>query len=71
MPAGSYTLEIEGIHEEFVGGSSVGPGLVIPLPGTAPPPAGPISVAAGEHESGHDVTLIGTDPRFDDFETAP
>jgi hypothetical protein len=72
VPAGSYTLQIEGIHDEFIDGSSVGPGFfIIALPGNAPPPSGPISVAAGEHESGHDVTLLGTDPRFDDFETAP
>ena len=37
----------------------------------APPPSAPIAVAAGEHEDGHDVTLIDTPPRFDDFETAP
>jgi hypothetical protein len=71
LPAGSYTIEVEGIHEEFVDGSSVGPGLIIAMPGTAPAPSGPISVSAGEHESGHDVTLIGTDPRYDDFEIDP
>ena len=72
VPAGSYTLEVEGIHEEFVEGSSVGPGLfIIALPGTAPPPSAAIAVAAGELEVGHDVTLIGTAPRFDEFETAP
>ncbi len=72
VPAGSYTLEVEGIYEEFVEGSSVGPGFfIIPLPGEAPPPSAPIAVSANEHEDGHDVILIGTDPRFDDFETAP
>ena len=72
VPAGSYTLEVEGIHEEFVEGSSVGPGLfIIALPGTAPPPSAAIAVAAGEDEDGHDITLIDTLPRFDDFETAP
>jgi hypothetical protein len=72
VPVGSYRIEVEGIHDEFVEGSSVGPGLfIIELPGQAPPPSAPIAVAAGEHEDGHDVTLIGTDPRFDDFETAP
>lgn len=72
VPAGSYTLEVEGIHEEFVEGSSVGPGLfIIALPGEAPPPSAPIAVAVGELEDGHDITLIDTPPRFDDFETAP
>jgi hypothetical protein len=71
VPAGTYRIEVEGIHEEFVEGSSVGPGLVLPLPGSAPPPSAPIIVTAGEHESGHDVVLIGTDPRYDDFEIDP
>ena len=71
VPAGSYTVEVEGIHDEFINGSSVGPGLIIELPGDAPSPIGPINVAAGETESGHDVILIGTPPRFDDFESAP
>jgi hypothetical protein len=71
VPAGTYRIEVEGIHAEFVGGSSVGPGLVFPLPGTAPPPSAPIIVSAGEHESGHDIVLIGTDPRYDDFEIDP
>jgi hypothetical protein len=72
VPAGSYRIVVEGIHGEFVEGSSVGPGLfVIDLPGDAPAPSAPIAVAAGEHESGHDVILIGTAPRFDDYETAP
>jgi hypothetical protein len=72
VPAGSYTLEVEAIHREFVGGSSVGPGLLsFELPGEAPAPSAPIAVSAGEHESGHDVILIDSLPRFDDFETAP
>jgi hypothetical protein len=71
VPAGNYTVEVEGIDEDFVGGSSVGPGLVIPLPGDAPSPIGPISVAAGELESGHDVILLATPPRYDDFESGP
>jgi hypothetical protein len=71
VPAGNYTVEVEGIHEEFVGGSRVGPGLVNALPGAAPPPLGPISVSAGELEGGHDVVLIQTPARYDDFETDP
>ena len=72
VPAGSYTLEVEAIHQEFVEGSSVGPGLFnFELPGVAPAPSAPIAVSAGEHENGHDVILIDSLPRFDDFETAP
>jgi hypothetical protein len=72
VPAGSYTLEVEAIHQEFVEGSSVGPGFFnFELPGVAPAPSAPIAVSAGEHENGHDVILIDSLPRFDDFETAP
>jgi hypothetical protein len=71
VPAGSYTVEVEGIHDEFTDGSSVGPGLIIALPGTAPAPSGPVAVAPGAVATGNDVVLIGTPPRFDDFETAP
>jgi len=71
VPAGSYTVEVEGIHEEFVDGSSVGPGFIIALPGTVPAPIGPVAVAPGAVVTGTDVILIGTPPRFDDFETAP
>jgi hypothetical protein len=67
VPAGTYTIEVESINEEFEDGSSVGP-IRIPMPGTAPPPSGPVAVAAGATASGNDVTLIGTPPRFDQFE---
>jgi hypothetical protein len=68
LPPGNYTIEVESIHPEFVAGSSVGGETVIPMPGTAPAPLGPISVSAGVTTAGHDVTLIGTPPRFDPFE---
>ncbi len=71
VPAGNYTVEVEGIHEEFVDGSSVGPGLIIALPGSAPPPIGPIVVVPGAVAPGNDLILLDTPPRFDDFETAP
>lgn len=72
VPAGSYTLEVEAIHREFVDGSSVGPGLFnFELPGDPPAPSAPIAVSAGELEDGHDVILNDQLPRFDDFETAP
>jgi hypothetical protein len=70
VPAGTYTLEIESIDPAFTGGSRVGPGdRPLPLPGTVPPPSAPISIAAGETKSGNHVTLIGTPPRFDSFES--
>jgi hypothetical protein len=68
VPAGTYTIEVETINEEFVEGSSVGGPILIPMPGSAPPPSGPVAVAAGATATGNDVTLIGTPPRFDQFE---
>lgn len=68
VPAGNYTIELESIDENFVDGSSVGGAIRIPMPGTAPAPSGPVSVAAGATVTGNDVTLIGTPPRFDQFE---
>lgn len=68
VPAGTYTIEVESINGEFIEGSSVGGPMRIPMPGTAPPPSGPIAVAAGATAAGNDVTLIGTPPRFDQFE---
>jgi hypothetical protein len=69
VPAGSYTIEVESIDPSFTGGSGVGPGnFSIARPGAAPPPSGPITISAGETKSGNHVTLIGTPPRFDQFE---
>ena len=69
VPAGSYTIEVESIDPSFIGGSSVGPSdFPIALPGAAPPPSDPITISAGETDSGNHVTLIGTPPRFDQFE---
>ena len=69
VPAGSYTIEVESIDPSFIGGSSVGPSdFPILLPGAAPPPSDPITISAGETISGNHVTLIGTPPRFDQFE---
>ncbi|MBX3703243.1 MAG: hypothetical protein KF822_05675 [Steroidobacteraceae bacterium] len=67
VPAGSYTIEVESVHPDFTDGSSIGP-YQIAMPGTAPPPSVPVSVAAGATSSGNNVTLIGTPPRFDQFE---
>ncbi len=68
LPPGNYTLEVESIHPEFVAGSSVGGNERIDMPGTAPPPSAPVNVTAGATNAGNDVTLIGTPPRFDQFE---
>jgi hypothetical protein len=68
VPAGNYRIEVETIDPGFTEGSSVGGPILIPMPGTAPAPIGPINVAAGATSSGNDVTLIGSDPRFDQFE---
>jgi hypothetical protein len=38
------------------------------MPGTAPPPIGSVTVTAGETLLENDVVLIGTPPRFDQFE---
>ncbi len=69
VPAGSYTIEVESIDPGFTAGSSVGPSdFPIALPGSAPPPSAPITVTAGQTSAGNDVTLVGTPPRFDQFE---
>lgn len=69
VPPGNYMIEVESVDEQFTEGSSVGGPFRIPMPGTAPAPIGPISVAAGATSSGNDVTLIGSsDARFDQFE---
>jgi hypothetical protein len=68
VPPGNYRVEVESIAPEFTEGSSVGGPILIPMPGTAPAPIGPINVVAGGTASGNDIVLIGTDPRFDQFE---
>jgi hypothetical protein len=68
VPPGNYTVEVEYILLQFVDGSSVGGPIRFPFPGVAPAPIGPISVAAGETARGNHVTILGTEPRFDQFE---
>lgn len=68
VPAGNYTLTVETINEEFTDGSSVGAIILIPMPGTAPAPVGPVAVVPGAIVPGNNITLIGTPPRFDQFE---
>ena len=38
------------------------------MPGAAPAPIGPVNVAAGGTVSGNNLVLIGSPPRFDQFE---
>jgi hypothetical protein len=68
LPPGDYMIHVESIQPEFTGGSSVGGDIVIAMPGTSPGPVGPVTVAAGVATDGTDVTLVGTPPRFDQFE---
>ncbi len=69
VPAGSYNVSLESINASFEGGSSVGPfSTPIPMPGTAPAPIATGMVNAGATDSGNNFTLIGSDPRFDQFE---
>jgi hypothetical protein len=69
VPSGTYMIEVETIDPQFTEGSSVGPSdFPTPMPGTAPAPLGPITVSAGQTRSGNDVVLVGTPPRFDQFE---
>jgi len=66
---GTYTIELESINANFVGGSSVGP-LFVPNPmsGTAPT-LGSVSVRAGATVDVN-ITLRGTPQRFDPFESS-
>jgi hypothetical protein len=70
VPSGfAYTVELEAIDPDFDAGSSVGPfSPPIPMPGTAPAPVTTAVVNANTTISVGDLVLIGTDPRFDQFE---
>jgi hypothetical protein len=68
LPPGDYMIHVESIQPEFTAGSSVGADIVIAMPGSSPGPIGPVTVAAGVATDGTDVTLVGTPPRFDQFE---
>lgn len=68
LPPGNYMIEAESINPQFTEGSSVGGEDRIDMPGVAPAPAGPITVTAGHTSAGHDIVLLGTPPRFDEFE---
>jgi hypothetical protein len=66
---GTYSVTVESIDPVFVGSESVGPlGKPIPMPGTAPPAMSVTVVAGGS--ANVSITLTGTPPRFDSFETS-
>jgi hypothetical protein len=67
VPTGSYMIELESVHPSFVEGSSIG-GYRISMPGSAPAPFGPVVVSPGLTSPGNNLILIGTPPRFDQFE---
>ena len=69
LPPGNYTIAVESIFSGFGGGSSVGPlDPPIPAPGTFSTSVA-VSVTAGATTS-FNITLQGTQPRFDAFESA-
>jgi hypothetical protein len=69
LPPGTYTLQVESVFSGFAGGSSVGSlDPPIPAPGTYSSTA-TVSVTAGATTT-FNITLQGTQPRFDAFESA-
>lgn len=69
LPPGTYTVSVESIFSGFSGGSSVGSlDPPIPAPGTYTSTA-TVSITAGGSTS-LNITLQGTPPRFDAFESA-
>lgn len=81
VPPGVYTVEVESIYDQFVGGSSVGPlDPPVPMPGfpkfwnqngspfDLPLQRDTITVHAGDRITGIDVILNAIPDRFDQFE---
>jgi hypothetical protein len=69
LPPGTYVLQVESVFSGFGGGSRVGPlDPPIPAPGTYSSVV-TVSVTAGATTS-LNITLQGTQPRFDAFESA-
>ncbi|MGH9515885.1 MAG: hypothetical protein ACRD3P_09445 [Terriglobales bacterium] len=81
VPPGTYTIEVESIESEFVGGSSVGPlEFPIAMPGVPkfwnkdqstfnfPLQRDTITVHAGDKIDGIDIILNANFPRFDQYE---
>lgn len=81
VPPGTYTVEVESVWPNFVGGSSVGPlDPPIGLPGSQeywnheesafdyPQQRDTITVHGGDKITDIDIILNGTNPRFDQYE---
>jgi hypothetical protein len=69
LPPGTYTISLESVFPGFTGGSSLTPlDPPIPMPGTFSG-GGTLSVTAGGNTN-FNITLQGTPPRFDSFESA-
>jgi len=69
LPRGTYTLQVESVFSGFTRGSSVGSlDPPIPAPGTYSSAAN-VSITAGATTL-FNITLQGTLPRFDAFESA-
>jgi hypothetical protein len=68
LPPGMWTLSVESVFADFIGGSSLTPlDPPIPIPGTFAPARA--SVTAGG-QTIFNITLQGTPQRFDAFESA-
>jgi len=63
---GTYTLRLEPIFPEFVGGSGVGPLFPFPIAGVVA--NGTVTVTAGSTTAVTDIPLTNPQPRFDQFE---
>ena len=68
LPPGNYTIEVESIHPEFTDGSSVGADDRHRDAGHRAGAASGRSRSRRRDRDGNDVTLVGTPPRFDQFE---
>jgi hypothetical protein len=69
LPSGTYTVSVESIYSGFVGGSGVGPlSPPIPAPGTYSSTV-TVTVTAGT-TTPLNITLQGTQPTFDPFESS-
>lgn len=68
LPPGTYTLQVESVFSGFAGGSSVG-SLDPPIPAPGTYSTATVSITAGATTS-FNITLQGTPPRFDPFESA-
>lgn len=68
LPPGTYTLQVESVFSGFAGGSSVG-SLDPPIPAPGTYSTATVSITAGA-TTNFNITLQGTPPRFDPFESA-